>query len=75
MGLLDKLKGKGQPEDPAHLPGAGAAIALTSDNPHDESEPGFAPIEGIGLEKYADLAVGMQGMDDDGCVPSPSPTA
>ena len=55
-----------QPADPAHLPGAGAAIALTGDDPHDESEPGFAPIEGIGLEQYADLAVGMQGMDETG---------
>lgn len=55
-----------QPADPAHLPGAGAAIALTGDTPHDESEPGFTPIEGIALEKYAELAVGMQGMDDDG---------
>ena len=54
------------PADPAHLPGAGAASALLQDTPHDESEPGFGPIEGIGLEKYADLAVGMQGMDDDG---------
>jgi len=54
------------PADPAHLPGAGAAIALTGDDPHDESDPGFAPIEGIGLEQYADLAVGMQGMDEDG---------
>jgi hypothetical protein len=58
--------GDAPPVDPAHLPGAGAAIALTDDTPHDESDPGFAPIEGIGLERYADLAVGMQGMDEEG---------
>lgn len=55
-----------QPADPAHLPGAAAAVSLTGDTPHDESDPGFAPIEGIKLEQYADLAVGMQGMDEAG---------
>lgn len=35
------------------------------DTPHDESDPNFAPIEGVGLERYAELAVGMQGMDEE----------
>ena len=76
QGIADRVAGGGeapaqpqaggndQPADPAHLPGAGAAVCLTGDTPHDESDPGFAPIEGIKLEQYGDLAVGMQGMDE-----------
>jgi hypothetical protein len=53
-------------QDPVHLRGAAQATSLTGDTPHDESDPDFAPIEGIGLEKYAELAVAMQGMDEPG---------
>jgi hypothetical protein len=69
MGLLDRLRGqKSEPgsQDPAHLQGAAQATSLTGDTPHDESDPDFAPIAGIRLERYAELAVGMQGMDEDG---------
>ena len=34
--------------------------------PIDPNAPELAPIEGISLEQYADLAVGMQGLDENG---------
>ena len=63
-GAVVDMSGIDSPPDGAHIKGAGAASVLTADTPHDESEPGFEPIAGVGLEKYAELAVGMQGMPE-----------